>query len=44
MDMSLSVIREILGYGDFDKIVATLKQAERNADKKIAELNNKPII
>lgn len=40
MDMSLSEIREILGYGDFGKIVSALKQAESNADEKIAELNN----
>ena len=40
MDLFLSEIKEILSYNDFDKIVAALKKAEANADKKIAELNS----
>lgn len=40
MDLSLSEIKEILSFNDFDKIVAALKKAEANADKKIAELNS----
>lgn len=39
MDLTLSEIKEILAYDDFNKIVNALKQAEDNADKKIAELN-----
>lgn len=39
MDLTLSEIKEILAYDDFHKIVATLKQAEKSADEKIAELN-----
>ncbi len=39
MDIALSEIKEILAYDDFNKIVATLKQAEKSADGKIAELN-----
>lgn len=39
MDMSLSEIKRILSYDDFGKIVDALKQAEKNADEKIAELN-----
>lgn len=40
MDLTLSEIKDILTYDDFNKIVATLKQAEKSADEKIAELNN----
>lgn len=40
MDLTLSEIKEILAYDDFNKIIATLKQAEKSADEKIAELNN----
>ncbi len=40
MDLTLSEIKDILAYDDFNKIVATLKQAEKSADEKIAELNN----
>lgn len=39
MDLTLSEIKDILAYDDFNKIVAILEQAERSADKKIAELN-----
>ncbi|MDE6473907.1 MAG: MerR family transcriptional regulator [Clostridia bacterium] len=39
MDLTLSEIKDILAYNDFDKIIATLKQAEKSADEKIAELN-----
>ena len=39
MDLPLSEIKGILEYNDFNKIIATLKQAEINADEKIAELN-----
>lgn len=39
MDLTLSEIKDILAYDDFDKIIATLKQAEKSADEKIAELN-----
>lgn len=39
MDMPLSEIKNILSYDDFGKIVDALRQAERNADEKIAELN-----
>lgn len=38
MDLTLAEIKEILSYDDFSKIVSTLKQAEKNADEKIAEL------
>lgn len=40
MDLSLAEIKEILSYGDFGKIVDALKRAERNADEKIAELQD----
>ena len=39
MDLTLSEIKDILAYDDFNKIVETLKQAEISADEKIAELN-----
>ena len=39
MDLPLSEIKGILEYNDFNKIIATLKQAEISADEKIAELN-----
>lgn len=39
MDLTLSEIKVILSYDDFKKIAETLKQAERSADEKIAELN-----
>lgn len=39
MDLTLSEIKEILAYDDFEKIIATLKKAEKSADDKIAELN-----
>lgn len=39
MELSLNEIKKILEYDDFSKIVAALKQAEKNADGKIAELN-----
>ncbi len=39
MDLTLSEIKDILAYDDFNKIVETLKQAEKSADEKIAELN-----
>ncbi|MDE5728726.1 MAG: MerR family transcriptional regulator [Clostridia bacterium] len=39
MDLTLSEIKEILAYDDFNKIIETLKQAEKSADEKIAELN-----
>lgn len=39
MDLTLSEIKDILAYDDFNKIVETLKQAEKSADKKISELN-----
>lgn len=39
MDFTLSEIKNILSYNDFNKIVNALKQAEINADEKIAELN-----
>ena len=39
MDLTLSEIKEILAYVDFNKIVETLKQAEKSADEKIAALN-----
>lgn len=32
MDLTLSEINEILAYDDFNKIIATLKQAEKSAD------------
>lgn len=40
MDLTLSEIKDILAYDDFNKIVEILKQAEKSADKKIEELNN----
>lgn len=40
MDLTLSEIKDILAYDDFNKIVATLKQAGNSADEKIAELNH----
>lgn len=39
MDLSLSEIKEILSYDDFGKIIDALKQAEKSAEEKIAELN-----
>lgn len=39
MDLSLSEIKDILAYDDFNKIIETLKQAEKSADEKIAEFN-----
>ena len=39
MDLTLTEIKDILVYDDFNKIVETLKQAEISADEKIAELN-----
>lgn len=39
MDLSLSEIKTVLQYEDFEKITHLLKEAEINADKKIAELN-----
>lgn len=39
MELSLSEIKKILAYDDFNKIVAALKQAEKSADEKIADLN-----
>ena len=39
MDLTLSEIKDILAYDDFNKIVAALKQAEISAEAKIAELN-----
>lgn len=39
MDIALSEIKKILSYDDFGKIVSALKQAEKNADEKIAQLN-----
>lgn len=39
MDLTLSEIKDILAYDDFNKIIDTLKQAEKKADEKIAELN-----
>lgn len=38
MDLTLSEIKDILAYDDFNKIIDTLKQAEKSADEKIAEL------
>ena len=38
MDLTLAEIKEILEYSDFDKIIKLLKQAEMNAESKIAEL------
>lgn len=40
MGLSLSEIKQILAYDDFNKIVSALKNAELNADAKIAELVN----
>lgn len=39
MDLTLSEIKEILEYDDFNKIIDKLKQAEVSADEKITELN-----
>lgn len=39
MDLTLTEIKEILSYDDFQKIIETLKQAEKSADEKIIELN-----
>lgn len=39
MDLTLAEIKDILAYDDFNKIIAILKQAEKSADEKIAELN-----
>lgn len=38
MDMSLTEIKEILCQDDLSKVIAFLKQAEKNADEKIARL------
>ncbi len=38
MDLKLAEIKEILAYEDFNKIISTLKKAEKSADEKIAEL------
>lgn len=38
MDLSLHEIKEILEANDFAKIIGLLKQAEKNADNKIAEI------
>lgn len=38
MGLPLAAIKELLSYDDFHKIVASLRQAEANADAKIAEL------
>lgn len=40
MDLTLSEIKDILAYEDFELIVATLKQAETSAEKKIAQLKD----
>lgn len=39
MDLTLSEIKDILEYDDLSKIIEKLKQAEKSADDKIAELN-----
>lgn len=39
MGLTLSKIKEILAFNDFNKIVEALKQAEKSADEKIVELN-----
>lgn len=39
MDLTLSEIKDLLSYDDFHKITEALKQAEKSADEKIAELN-----
>lgn len=39
MDLTLSEIKEVLSYDDFNKIVETLKKAEKSAEEKIAELD-----
>lgn len=39
MDLSLSEMKDLLAYEDFNKIVAALQQAERSTEEKIAELN-----
>lgn len=38
IDLSLLEIKDILAYDAFHKIIDLLKQAEKSADKKIAEL------
>lgn len=38
MDLSLNKIKEILKVNDFEKIISFLKQAEKSAELKIAEL------
>lgn len=38
MDLSLKEIKQILSYHDFKRIALALKEAEKNADKKIKEL------
>lgn len=40
MDLSLSQIKNILEFDDFNKIVDYLKEAEQNANRKIEELNS----
>lgn len=39
MDLTLAEIKDILSYDDFNRIIEILKQAEKSADEKIAELN-----
>lgn len=39
MDLMLAEIKDILSYDDFNRIIEILKQAEKSADEKIAELN-----
>ncbi len=39
MGLTLSEIKQLLAYDDFNKIIAAFKQAEKCADEKIAELN-----
>ncbi len=38
MDLTLSDIKNILAYDDFNKIIEALMQAEKKADEKLAEL------
>lgn len=40
MDLSLREIKEVLEYNDLAKIISFLEQAEKRADKKIAELQS----
>lgn len=40
MDLSLHEIKDILEINDFKKIIGLLKQAEKNADNKIAEIKS----